>query len=58
MTELAECTVDRDVDSSQDEEDPLCGKRVIMIGASHGVRIANILEDMGATVVDLSIPGW
>jgi hypothetical protein len=58
MTELAECTVDRDVDSGQDEEDPLCGKRLIMIGASHGVRIANILEDMGAIVVDLSIPGW
>jgi hypothetical protein len=59
MTELAECTVDRDVDNCQDEEeDPLRGKRIIMLGASHAVRMANILEDMGAIVVDLSIPGW
>jgi hypothetical protein len=59
MTELAECTVDRDVDNCQDEEeDPLHGKRIIMLGASHAVRMANILEDMGAIVVDLSIPGW
>jgi hypothetical protein len=59
MTELAECTVDRDVDNCQDEEeDPLLGKRIIMLGASHAVRMANILEDMGAIVVDLSIPGW
>jgi hypothetical protein len=29
-----------------------------MVGASHTARLANVFEDMGAIVVDLSIPGW
>jgi hypothetical protein len=35
-------------DSCQDNGDPLLGKRIVMLSASHTVRMANIL----------SIPGW
>jgi hypothetical protein len=31
---------------------------MIVIGASHGTRIALAMEDLGAVVVDLSCPGW
>jgi hypothetical protein len=58
MTELAECTVEREVDCSLEHSEALYGKRIIMIGASHTARLANVMEDMGAVVVDLSIPGW
>jgi hypothetical protein len=36
----------------------LLGKRFILIGASHAMRLALAMEDMGAVVIDLSIPGW
>jgi hypothetical protein len=58
MTKLAECTVEREADYSPEQSEALCGKRIVMIGASHTARLANVMEDMGAVVVDLSIPGW
>jgi hypothetical protein len=55
-----ECSVNKDLDQVQEMENAkvLYGKRVVMVGASHTARLANVLEDMGAIVVDLSIPGW
>jgi hypothetical protein len=61
MTELAaEVCVDREagVDEEEGEQDVLRGKRVIVVGASHGARIAMAMEDIGAIVIDLSCPGW
>jgi hypothetical protein len=58
MTELAECTVEREAEYSSEHSEALYGKRIVMIGASHTARLANAMEDMGAVVVDLSIPGW
>jgi hypothetical protein len=61
MTELAaEVCVDREagVDEEDGEQDVLHGKRVIVVGASHGTRIAMAMEDIGAIVIDLSCPGW
>jgi hypothetical protein len=60
MTDLAaECVVSREADNEyEDEATALKGRRLVMVGASHSARIANALEDMGAIVVDLSIPGW
>jgi hypothetical protein len=43
------------------EDDPgivLAGKRFVLCGASHMSRLANVFEDYGALVVDLSVPGW
>jgi hypothetical protein len=39
-------------------EDTLGGNRFIIFGASHATRLACTLEDMGASVIDLSVPGW
>jgi hypothetical protein len=39
-------------------DDALGRKRFVIIGASHASRLACALEDMGATVIDLSVPGW
>jgi hypothetical protein len=39
-------------------DDALAKKRFILIGASHMTRLACAFEDLGATVIDLSIPGW
>jgi hypothetical protein len=36
----------------------LAGKRFVIVGASHGMRIASALEEMGACIVDISVPGW
>jgi hypothetical protein len=36
----------------------LAGKRFVIVGASHGMRLASALEDMGASIVDISVPGW
>jgi hypothetical protein len=36
----------------------LAGKRFVIVGASHGMRIASALEEMGASIVDISVPGW
>jgi hypothetical protein len=60
MTDLAtELSVDRETAEDEGEQqDVLSGKRVIVIGASHGARIALAMEDLGAVVVDLSCPGW
>jgi hypothetical protein len=58
MTELAECTVEREADYSPEHSEAMYGKRIIMIGASHTARLANVMEDLGAMVVDLSIPAW
>jgi hypothetical protein len=35
MTELAECTVEREADYSPEHSEALYGKRIVMIGASH-----------------------
>jgi hypothetical protein len=53
-------SVSKDIDQVNDMEnaEALYGKRVVMVGASHTARLANVFEDMGAIVVDLSIPGW
>jgi hypothetical protein len=61
MTELAaEVCVDREAggDEEDGEQDVLHGKRVIVVSASHGARIAMAMEDIGAIVIDLSCPGW
>jgi hypothetical protein len=60
MTDLAlEVSADREyVEDGTDQQDILHGKRIVVIGASHGTRIALALEDLGAVVVDLSCPGW
>jgi hypothetical protein len=57
---LVECSVNKDLDQMHDMENAgaLYGKRVVMVCASHTARLANVFEDMGAIVVDLSIPGW
>jgi hypothetical protein len=55
------CTVDREVEDSEEwggTDDALAKKRFILIGASHMTRLACAFEDLGATVIDLSIPGW
>jgi hypothetical protein len=39
-------------------DDVMSNKRFILIGASHMTRLACVFEDLGATVIDLSIPGW
>jgi hypothetical protein len=36
----------------------LTGKRFVLVGASHTARLACALEDSGAMVIDLSVPGW
>jgi hypothetical protein len=60
MTDLAlEFSADRDYVAYETETDStLLGKRLIVIGASHATRLACALEDAGAVVIDLSIPGW
>jgi hypothetical protein len=60
MADLAlEISVDREfVEDGTEQQDMLHGKRIVVIGASHGARIALALEDLGAIVVDLSCPGW
>jgi hypothetical protein len=61
MTDLAlEVSTVRDSGSGDafGTEDALGGKRFIIVGASHASRLACALEDMGATVIDLSVPGW
>jgi hypothetical protein len=60
MTDLAlEVSADRDYEEEgTEQQDILHGKRIGVIGASHGTRIALALEDLGAVVVDLSCPGW
>jgi hypothetical protein len=54
------CNVDRELDEilESSTEDALCNKRFILVGASHMTRLACAFEDLGATVIDLSIPGW
>jgi hypothetical protein len=61
MTELAaEVCVDREAEAEEEagEQSALHGKRVVVVGASHGARIAMAMEDIGAIVIDLSCPGW
>jgi hypothetical protein len=56
----AMCVVDRDFEE-QDEsstEDALGDKRFILICASHMTCLECAFEDLGATVIDLSVPGW
>jgi hypothetical protein len=36
----------------------LSGKRFVLVGGSHTARLACALEDSGAMVIDLSVPGW
>jgi hypothetical protein len=52
--------VDREAEVEEEagEQNVLHGKRVVVVGASHGARIAMAMEDIGATVIDLSCPGW
>jgi hypothetical protein len=53
------CNVARD--NVPIEDDPgivLAGKRFVLCGASHMSRLANVFEDYGALLVDLSVPGW
>jgi hypothetical protein len=61
MTDLAlELNTCRETDgmTGEMENSTLAGKRFITVGASHAARIACALEDMGAHVVDISVPGW
>jgi hypothetical protein len=61
MTELAaKVCVDREAEAEEEagEQNVLHGKRVVVVGASHGARIAMAMEDIGAIVIDLSCPGW
>jgi hypothetical protein len=60
MTDLAlDFSADREnVADVSMAESTLLGKRLIVIGASHATRLACALEDAGAIVIDLSIPGW
>jgi hypothetical protein len=60
MTELAkEFSTDRERGADDASTDSaLVGKRFIVIGASHASRLANALEELGATIVDISVPGW
>jgi hypothetical protein len=61
MTDLAlELNTCRETDgvSGEMENSTLEGKRFITVGASHAACIACALEDMGAHVVDISVPGW
>jgi hypothetical protein len=61
MTDLAlEIVTARDsvgFDGSSSES-TLSGKRFVLVGASHTARLACALEDSGAMVIDLSVPGW
>jgi hypothetical protein len=60
MTELAkEFNTSREHGADESGTDSeLEGKRFIIIGASHASRLANALEELGATIVDISVPGW
>jgi hypothetical protein len=60
MTDLAlEICTDREGKSEgTDLDSALLGKRMIVVGASHATRLACALEDAGAIVIDLSVPGW
>jgi hypothetical protein len=61
MTDLAlELSTSRDNACTGDDSSDaaLAGKRFIVVGASHGMRLASALEDMGACIVDISVPGW
>jgi hypothetical protein len=60
MTELAkEFNTDRERGADEAGTDSaLDGKRFILIGASHASRLANALEELGATILDISVPGW
>jgi hypothetical protein len=59
MTDLAlEFSADRDFMYECNADSMLLGKRLVVIGASHSTRLACALEDAGAVVIDLSIPGW
>jgi hypothetical protein len=61
MTDLAlEISVCRDAVSADEEAlDPaIANKRIVVVGASHGMRLASAMEEMGANIVDISVPGW
>jgi hypothetical protein len=60
MTDLAlEVCKSRDYDvQEQGTGIALAGKRFVIKGASHATRLASVMEDAGALVVDISVPGW
>jgi hypothetical protein len=60
MTDLAlEFSADRECTADESEADStLLGKRLVVIGTSHATRLACALEDAGAGVINLSVPGW
>jgi hypothetical protein len=60
MTELAlEINTSRDNDVQEHGTgSALSGKRFVIIGASHATRLASAMEDAGALVVDIFVPGW
>jgi hypothetical protein len=60
-TNLAElCSVERELDeiAESSTEDALSNRCFILVGASHMTRLVYAFEDQGATVIDLSVPGW
>jgi hypothetical protein len=61
MTDLAvEICTSRDNGTMYEEsmDSSLLGKRFVVVGASHATRLACVMEDLGAVVIDLSVPGW
>jgi hypothetical protein len=60
MTDLAlEVNTSCDCDvHEQGTGSALAGKRFVIIGASHATRLASAMEDAGALVGDISVPGW
>jgi hypothetical protein len=61
MTDLAlELAVSRelDCDDTITLDTALAGKRIVVVGASHAMRLASALEDLGVIVIDISVPGW
>jgi hypothetical protein len=60
MTNLAvEIDVSRDsAEADNALETALAGKRIVVVGASHGTRIASALEELGIEIIDISVPGW
>jgi hypothetical protein len=60
MTNLAvEIDVSRDSAKADNAlETALAGKRIVVVGASHGTRIASALEELGIEIIDISVPGW